>query len=241
MIRIGGLVFLLIIPVLALTGCKVKPDRMITADGSILSGKLESIDGQHIVFNNSETMVEFEEGRVFLRDDGGSFRGYITCSGGKISVLTDSGEREFSKGDIESIIWSNPADEIVSIIDVHAVDGWVNSGIEIREDDRICICATGTVTMETGTSGPSGIDYFSTSTALVPGATNGQLVVAVGDFSPVAAGSTWTDESPGNGELQLAVNIPDRESTEGVGGTYTVTVIRTAGSLNNSALYPAKN
>ena len=115
----------------------------------------------------------------------------------------------------------------------------MNTGLCVSLNERISIHATGTVSMETGTSGPSGIDYFSTTTALVPGATNGQLVMAVGESSPVAAGSTWTGDSPGNGELRLAVNIPNRESTTEVGGTYEVTVIRTAGILNNSVLYPA--
>ncbi len=237
MIRINTVLCLVLIAVLA--GCKSRPDRMITADDRVLSGKLESIDGRHIVFNNAETSVEYDEGRVFFRDEGTSFRGYITCDGGKITIRTDSGEREFPIGEIQSVIWSNPADEITITVEVPAVDGWVNSGIEVSRNERISIHASGTVSMETGTCGPSGIDYFSTATALVPGATNGQLVIAVGESSPVAAGSTWAGDSPGIGELRLAVNIPNRESTTGVGGTYAVTVLITPGILNNSVLYPA--
>ena len=237
MIRIFAVVFLALIVVPA--GCKSWPDRMITADGSVLSGKLESIEGRHIVFNNSETFVEYEEGRVFLRDGGTSFRGYITFDGGRITIRTDSGEREFPIGEINSVIWSNPADETTITVEVPAVDGWVNTGLCVSENERISIHASGTVSMETGTSGPSGIEYFSTATALVPGATNGQLVITVGESGPVAAGSTWTGDSPGNGELLLAVNIPNRGSTAGVGGVYTVTVLKTAGILNNSVLYPA--
>ena len=239
MIRISGILFLVFVILLLVTGCKSKPDRMITADGRVLSGKLESIEGRHIVFNNSETSVEYEEGRVFLRE-GGSFRGYITSDGKNIKIRTDSGEREFHTGEIESVIWSSPADELTLTVDIHAAEEWVNTGFEVRDTERLVIQATGTVSMETGTCGPSGIDYFSTSTALVPGATNGQLVMAVGESGPVAAGSTWSGNSPGNGEMYLAVNIPNRESIAGVGGTYTVTVIKTAGILNNSVLYPAR-
>lgn len=238
MIRISSFLFLVFAILLFVTGCKSKPDRMITADGRVLSGKLESIEGSHIVFNNSETSVEYEEGRVFLRE-GGSFRGYIMCDGKNIRIRTNSGEREFHTGEIESVIWSSPADEFTLTVDIHAAEGWVNTGIEVCDTERLVIRATGTVSMETGTCGPSGIDYFSTSTALVPGATNGQLVMTVGESGPVAAGSTWTGDSPGNGDLYLAVNIPNRESIAGVGGTYTVTVIKTAGILNNSVLYPA--
>ncbi|NOQ22649.1 MAG: hypothetical protein GQ565_08375 [Candidatus Aegiribacteria sp.] len=237
MIRINAVLFLVLIAVF--TGCKSRPDRMITADGQVLSGKLESIEGRHIVFNNSETFVEYEEGRVFLRDGRTSFRGYITLDGGTLTIRTDSGEREFPVGEIKSVIWSNPTDETTITVEVPAVDGWVNTGLEVSRNERISIHASGTVSMETGTCGPSGIDYFSTATALVPGATNGQLVIAVGESDPVAAGSTWTGDSPGNGELRLAVNIPNLESTAGVGGIYAVTVIKTAGILNNSVLYLA--
>ena len=237
MIRINAIIILALLA--ALAGCKSRPDRMIPADGSVMSGKLESIEGRHVIFDNSETFVDYDEGRVFPRDGGASFRGYITCDGGKITIRTDSGEREFSIGEIKSVIWSDPSDEITVTAMVPAVDGWVNTGLIVSESERISIRATGTVSMETGTCGPSGIDYFSTATALVPGATNGQLVIAVGESGPVAAGSTWTGDSPGNGELLLAVNIPNRGSTAGVGGVYTVTVLKTAGILNNSVLYPA--
>ncbi len=235
--RIVAVVFLVLVVMLA--GCKSRPDRMITADGNVLSGTLSSIEGRHVVFNDSETFVEYEEGRVFLREGGTSVRGYITFDGGIITVRTDSGEREFAIGDVNSVIWSDPADETSITVQVPAVDGWVNSGISVSPDEKISIHASGTVSMETGTCGPSGIDYFSTATALVPGATNGQLVMTVGESAPVAAGSTWTGDSPGIGELWLAVNIPNRGSTGGVGGVYTVTVLKTAGIANNSVLFPA--
>jgi hypothetical protein len=238
MIRINSF-FLVFVALLSLTGCRSRPDRMITADGRVLSGKLESIEGRNIVFNNSETSVDYEEGRIFLRE-GGSFRGYLTCEGRNIRIRTDSGEREFHIGEIESVIWSSPADESTLTVDIRAAEGWVNTGLEVSDSERLSIQATGTVSIETGTCGPSGIDYFSTSTALVPGATNGQLVMTVGESTPVAVGSTWTGDSPGNGELYLAVNIPNRESVAGVGGTFTVTVIKTAGILNNSVLYPSR-
>ena len=237
MIRIKAVVFLTLIVLLA--GCKSRPDRMIIADGNVLSGKLQSIEGRHIVFDNSETYVEYEEGRVFLREGGTSVRGYITFDGGRVTVRTDSGEREFAIGEVSSVIWSDPADETTVTVQVPAVDGWVDSGISVSRNEIISIHASGTVSMETGTCGPSGIDYFSTATALVPGATNGQLVISVGEWNPVAAGSTWTGDFPGVGELWLAVNIPNRRSTAGVGGVYTVTVLKTAGIMNNSVLFPA--
>ncbi len=63
----------------------------------------------------------------------------------------------------------------------------------------------------------------------------------VSESEPVAAGSAWTGTSPGTGELMLAVNIPDRESTSGCGGIYSVTVLKTAGAdSGNSVIYLAK-
>ncbi len=239
MIRINMIVFLTL--VVMITGCKERPDRMITDSGTVLSGKLQVIEGRHIVFNNSETSVDYDEGRIFFRDGRASIRGCISFDNGKFTVNSGSDRREFPVNEIESVIWSSPADESTVTVNVPAADMWVNTGIDVNMDERISISATGIVSMETGTCGPSGIDYFSTTTALVPGATNGQLVIAVGESEPVAAGSTWTGDSPGRGELQLAVNIPNRESTAGVGGTYVVTVTVTAGLQNNTVLYPALN
>ncbi len=235
-------VSLLLITVLSLVpGCKVPSDRMITSEGQAVCGKLESISGRSVVFESSNVTVERDEARIFLRDNAGTYRGSVSYIDGVLSIITDSGEKSFPVGDVHTIIWSGSNSETSIRIDVPAADGWVRTGMHVSDGDILFLTATGKVTLETGNCGPSGIKLFSTANALMPGATNGQLIMMVSESEPVAAGSSWTGASPGNGELMLAVNIPDRQSTSGCGGIYYVTVLKTAGADSGySVIYLAK-
>jgi hypothetical protein len=237
--RIG--LFILLAALVMSFGCKRRPDRLVTADGMSLAGQLVSVDGSRVVFNNSETVLEREEGRIFLRDEGASHRGYVVFEDGLflLEASNGSGSREFQAEDVSSVIWSDAAQESSIQLQIPARDGWIATGLGIDESDRIVLRASGRVSLPTGTSDPTGIDYYSTAMALVPQATNGQLVFRIGESTPVAAGTTWTGETPGEGELFLAVNRPNRESIEGVGGSYSVTVTVTPGPLGNSVLYPS--
>ncbi len=230
---------LVLISAACLAGCKRRPDRLITAQGQVLSGKLESVDGGVVRISGSEIALEQDEGRVFSREGGIDCRGYIRYADGTFTIGNGTGTLEIPDDEVASIIWSPSSSEARITLEVPAAAGWVSTGMEITEGDRLVVDASGMVSMETGACGPSGIDYFSTAMALVPGATNGELVMAVGETSPVAAGSSWTGDSPGSGELLLAVNRPNRESVAGVGGSFTVTVVRTPGALGHSVLYPS--
>lgn len=225
---------------IALTGCERKPDRLVTADGRVLSGKLESINGGMVVFENSRISLEHESARVFLSEGGTPVRGFVSYGDGEFTVTGDRGSVSFSKKEVDEVIWSDPSLDTSITVEVPASAGWVNTGIQISPHDRLALRASGRVSVETGTCGPSGLEYYSTAMALVPGATNGQLVMAVGEATPVAAGSTWSGNSPGEGQLLLAVNRPHRESVAGVGGSFSVEVLKTPGILGNSVLYPAK-
>lgn len=227
------------VAVLAASGCERRPDRLVTADGRVLSGELESVDGGTVRISGAQAVLESDEGRIFPRDGSAGTRGYIRFENGHFSSGSGDGAPEFAAEDVASIVWSPSSSETRLEIEVPAADGWVDTGLDLTDGDRLVIAASGTVSMETGTCGPSGIEYFSTAMALVPGATNGQLVMTVGDSGPVAAGGSWTGDSPGSGRLMLAVNRPNRESVAGVGGAYQVTVIRTPGVLGNSVLYPS--
>lgn len=245
MIRITKvtMMLLLVFSLSIICSCSRKSpsDRMITADGRAVSGTLLTISERSVVFESSEITLDGDGARIYLRDNAGTYRGSVSYSDGILSVITDSGERNFPVGDVESIIWGDSSGEVAIVVDVPAEDGWVRTGMEVTEDEILSIIATGFVTMETGSCGPAGIEMFSTTIALVPGATHGQLVMMVGDSEPVAAGSTWVGPSPGSGELLLAVNTPDRESAEHSGGVYSVTVLKTAGPGSGSAvIYPAK-
>ena len=241
MIRNISVSILLIVVLFLMPGCKKPSDRMITSEGQAVSGRLESISGRSVVFESSNVTVNRDEARIFLRDNAETYRGRVSYADGILSIITDSGERSFPISDVQSIIWSAGSDEASIRIDVPATDGWVGTGMHFTEDDILSLTASGNVTLETGNCGPSGIELFATASALMPGATNGQLIMMVGESEPVAAGSAWTGTTPGSGELLLAVNIPDRESTSGCGGIYYVTVLKTTGAgSGNSVIYLAK-
>ncbi|MCD4847304.1 MAG: hypothetical protein K8R76_03845 [Candidatus Aegiribacteria sp.] len=241
MIRSITVSFLLFAILFVVPGCKGPSDRMITSEGQAVCGELESISGRSVVFKSSNVTVDRDDARIFLRDNAGTYRGPVSYIDGVFSIITDSGERSFPVSDVQTIIWSESNSETSIRIDVPAVDGWVRTGMHVNDGDILSLSATGIVTLETGNCGPSGIELFATATALMPGATNGQLIMKVSESEPVAAGSAWTGNSPGTGELMLAVNIPDRESTSGCGGIYYVTVLKTAGvDSGNSVIYLAK-
>ena len=237
--RLLPVVLSLMFMLAALNGCKRRPDRLVTAEGRVLSGRLEEVDGGTVRISGAEATLECEVGRVYPREGGAGCRGYITFSQGTFTVGTGQEDVEIPGDQVASIVWGDPSGETAVTIEVPAAAGWVATGMEVTSGDRLVVSATGSVSMETGACGPSGIDYFSTAMALVPGATNGQLVMSVGESGPVAAGSSWTGDSPGSGELLLAVNRPNRESVAGVGGSFTVTVIRAPGVLGHSVLYPS--
>lgn len=225
----------------AIIGCEKQPDRLIKADGSVYSGELESIDGAEVTIEGRSIVLDYDEAWVYEKGNRGMVRGYVEYSGGSFRVVTGSGSREFDKDEISYVIWNSPGLESRLEVTVNAADGWTPTGIEVTENEIVSLRATGRVSVETGACGPQGIDYFSTSIALVPGATNGQLVMRVGEYEPVAAGSTWTGNSPGTGEIMLAVNRTDRESASGVGGAFRVTLVKAPGASSSSVLYPASN
>jgi len=239
MIDRAGAAFLVLITVMLLASCERKPDRLVTSDGRVLAGRLEHVSGASVRISGEEMTLEHDSARLFMHDREATCRGYIEYSDGVFTV-TEGGRSVEVPGDrTSSIIWSGPSSEEAATVEVPAVAGWVETGIDLEHGDRLVVEASGRVSIETGTCGPSGIDYFSTAMALVPGATNGQLVMKVGDNAPVAGGDLWYGDSPGEGELMVAVNRPNRESVAGVGGAYTVTVTRTPGVLGHSVLFPS--
>lgn len=241
MIRSIAVTFLLIAILFLVPGCKGPSDRMVTSEGQAVCGELESISGRSVIFESSSVTVDRDDARIFLRDNAGTYRGSVSYAGGVLSIITDSGERSFPVGDVQTIIWSESNSEASIRIDVPAAEGWVRTGMQVGNGDILSLTATGNVTLETGNCGPAGIELFSTANALMPGAVNGQLIMMIPESEPVAAGSTWTGTSPGAGELMLAVNIPDKESTSGCGGIYYVTVLKTPGfNSGNSVIYLAK-
>jgi hypothetical protein len=235
----GAAVALPLLLALLVGGCSEKLDRLITADGLVVAGRLSSVTGSTVSFTDAAAVtVGSGSAMVFLRE-GGSLGGAVSVTDG---VLTLSGEDvRIPVNDVEMIVWADPSYEERITVEVPARDGWVSSGMEVSRGDMLSVSASGTVTMETGTCGPEGLTKYSTTTALFPGATNGQLVLTVGESMPLAAGSLWTGPSPDSGMVYLAVNLPEGEPSAVSGGVLTVTALRSGGPGEGTwVLYPVK-
>jgi hypothetical protein len=222
-----------------LGGCSEKLDRLITADGLVVAGRLSSVQGSTVSFADAGAVtVGSGSAMVFLRE-GGSLGGAVSVTDG---VLTLSGQDlRIPLNDVEMVVWADPSYEERITVEVPARDGWVRSGMEVSLGDMLTVSASGTVSMETGTCGPEGLTKFSTTTALFPGATNGQLVLTVGESIPIAAGSLWTGPSPDSGMVYFAVNLPEGEPSAVSGGVFTVTALRSSGpGAGTWVLYPVK-
>ncbi len=220
---------------LLLTACINKPvDVLVSADGTVLTGTLQSIASGTAVFESGRVDVP-DIGRIW-RLDGTTQSGPVVASDGIFSIGTFSA----SSDSLYLIVWGNP-DLNQESFSVDAALGWLDTGIELNQGAILSLHGTGTVVSETGTSTPDGQEKFSSSVSLVPGATSGQLVFKVGDAGqPVAAGSSWIGESPNSGALMLAVNVPLEGSLE-ARGVYSVVVNAAviAGQAGTVVFYPA--
>lgn len=218
--------------ILLLSACANKPvDVFVAADGTVLTGELQTIQSGVAVFAGGGSAEVLESGRVWCLD-GRTFAGEITASGGVIR----SGSSSIPVDSIYLVVWGN-TEIYQGVFAVDAALGWLDTGIELVKGEMLSLGSTGTVVTETGTSSPGGQEKFSSSTALVPGATSGQLVFRVGEGQPVAAGSSWIGESPDSGYLMLAVNVPQEGSFE-PRGVYSVTVkAGTTGSLPGTVVF----
>ncbi len=234
----------LVLPAVAfllfMTGCSEPVDRMITAEGLAVTGELLRIEGSVVSFTGSSSVtLDRSSARIYL-NEGTSERGTLSYSEGVFHVSSAQGSSSFKAEEIEMVVWSSPSSEAEVSLTVPAWDGWINSRIDVQEGDLITVTASGNVTMETGTCGPEGLEMYSTTTALVPGATNGQLVMRIAESPGVAVGAEWTGPAAGSGQLYFAVNLPVSSPESDDGGVFSVDVVRSSGPGPEVAvLYPA--
>lgn len=221
---------------LLITSCSDKVgDALIHSDGSLFTGKLQSISGGSLVFDHGTVEVP-GEARIW------------TVSG-ETSVGTPSYDgRLYTVGGLTTppesvlvILWNDQRLR-EGTFEVEATGDWTDTGIGITSGDILAIRAEGTVLTETGLSDPDGQKEFSSAVAVFPGALSGQLIYRIGEGAePVAAGSLWVGETESSGTLHLAVNIPLEGSTS-PSGVYTVNVRAGQGPGNSETvvLYPAE-
>ncbi len=233
--------FLTAAAILLLASCVEPPgDRIVTGDGENVTGTLSTLEHGMAHFESGVSVpLPTGTARVYLRN-GASCRGDVTMENGELRVSSTYGVLLYPLGSVSAVVWG--ADNAESLLfDVHAVAGWQNTHLSVTRGDFISIVGVGSATHQTGTSGPGGIDEFSTTSALVPVATSGELVMRIGEEGqPVVAGTDWSGIASVSGELFLAVNQPD-ESAAGITGFYTVSVTLGDGPGRGSvAVYPAR-
>lgn len=231
----GLTVHLLLASILLVSGCyKGTGDVLVQSDGTIVQGTLESMGSGRAVFDSGTAGYQ-GEGTIWLQG-GRVLQGETAFSEGFFS----SGSRRVPADSVLVIVWSGEPLE-TGTFTVDAASGWLNTGVPVEKGDMIAISARGEVVTETGRSGPDGQERYSSSVALAPGATSGQLVFKAGEQGmPVAAGSAWTGQAEGSGDLLLAVNVPSHGSMEPA-GVYTVEIICGPGGREpgSAVFYPA--
>jgi hypothetical protein len=172
--------------VLLLASCKEPPgDRIVTWEGENVTGQIVAMEPGRALFESGVTVpLPSSTARVYMRG-GASSRGEVTMEEGTLRVLSPYGEITCPFESVRAVVWGADGAESL-LFDVHAAAGWQNTHIEVREGDFISVTGIGSVSGGTGTTGPEGSEYHSTASALVPTATNGELVMRVGEDGPSA-------------------------------------------------------
>ncbi len=221
----------------AISACRYPESAAVASDGTVVSGECVPMSGQTVVIGEVEVQFPTGEAVVILKDSM-SCIGTVTFTDDRsISVLHHRGVLEFSFSEINFIVWQNAGERQSKTFEVFADSGWTTSGLTVSSGSIVSLYSGGTVMMKTGMSGPEGRDLSSTTIALVPRATNGELVMRVDSTMPVAVGATWTGTLDNSGELFFAVNIPRVDYPDENSGFYEVTVDILDGINNGSMVF----
>lgn len=207
---------------LAVSGCESPPDRIVTSDGEVVIGKLESLSNGVARIAGTEIPVPREPARVWGRN-GASHYGAVEVEGGTLLVRTTAGTVEMPLKGASVILWGETSVES-RVFDVPAGSGWICTHVLVEPGDYITVSAGGNAYTELGPSEPDGIDEFSSATALAPQAVGASLVMRIGpDGDVVQVGSRWSGNAAAAGEIYLAINThPERAGT--AHGRYTATL-----------------
>ena len=225
--------------VLALAGCKKPVDRIFTADGQVIAGRIAQLSQRVLVLEDS-SLVRLPDGpaRVHLRS-GASYVGSVEITDErKLHVNCDLGDLGFELRNVAVISWADEAASHV-LLDVPACAGWLNTHVAVSEGDLISLAAGGSATMLGQVSGPEGLERMTGASSTAPEANDGRLMLRVGERGAEhTVGRSWSAESPAEGEIFLAVNSP----LSGSDGTYTVSLMISRRESSGSmafAIYPA--
>jgi hypothetical protein len=217
--------------------CTKQADRLVTADGQVVVGKLLALESGVAEFRGFTATVPVVEARVTLRG-GASYRGEVSVADGMLTVDARGGAVTARLRDVSCVAWGATGASS-SLLDVPAAAGWLNTHIEVGEGMIVSLAAGGQAAFASGSSGPEGVRQQATTASLVPEALDGSLVARIGTDGPAfTVGTSWSGTADRAGELWLAVNLPDAGTPSGV---YTVSVTVDQDPADGpAALYPAR-
>ncbi len=224
--------------VMAATGCKSPSDRLHTADGGVVVGRLESIGGGVVSIGGVSVSVPDADARVWGRN-GACLYGQVSLDGRNLSVSTAGGAVELPIQSVSAIVWGETG--VTSrLFDVPAEAGWLCTHVTVAQGDLITVSAGGLVSTEAGDSSPDGTAEFSTTTALAPQAVGGALVMRIGpEGGVVNVGSGWTGNAPEGGEIYLGVNAHLSDGTSATGRYTAALTTGSSGGMGITAIFPA--
>lgn len=159
----------------------------------------------------------------------------------KVTLKTDSGDRELSSSEIGRIVLARPNNAVAtsgtsrtlgipegSGIAVSGTQAWTPTGLTVRRGERLTVSATGEVRLSgdaNDLASPNGSRAGrTTANAPLPQVPAGALMARVGNSEPFPLGEQLTVTMPANGQLFLGIN--DDHTGDNQGG-FRVNIQRT--------------
>ena len=181
-------------------------------------------------------------GSLLVLTNGQTIQGRFKDVGGnrpKIIYFTTGGQdRNFLSSNISRLYLAVPPDSTIGgggsfqplppgqvgtgTMQVQARDGWVSTGLQVRQGEVVTISSNGEVRLssdpsDTATTAGSAKGRRA-GNAPMPNELAGALIGRVGNGQPFGIGNQQTFPAPGTGMLYLAVNDDDRNDNAGAFG-----------------------
>jgi len=181
-------------------------------------------------------------GSLLVLTNGQTIQGRFKDVGGnrpKIIYFTTGGEdRNFLSNNISRLYLAVPPDSTIGgggsfqplppgqvgtgAMQVQARDGWVSTGLQVRQGEVVTISSNGEVRLsrdENDMASPAGsLTGRRARGAPLPNELAGCLIGRIGNGQPFGIGNQQTFPAPGSGMLYLAVNDDDRNDNAGAFG-----------------------
>jgi hypothetical protein len=193
---------------------------------------------------SAEDWSKVGNGPAIVLRNGQTINGTLADIGGtaplRISVKTNSGDRDFTSAEVGRIVLSRPSSAVATSgnantpgipegqgIAVSGTQAWTPTGLTVRRGERVTFSATGETRLSTDAAdiatATGARSQRRSQTAPLPDVYAGALIARVGNSAPFPIGAQQTVTMPADGQLFLGIN--DDHVADNQGG-YRVTVTR---------------